>query len=64
MDTVHNVRQIGKDAKMTYKDEQNGVDYDVRGEYDFTSYHSYKDYIIKNIKISRQKKESNLKMGT
>lgn len=35
VDTVHNVRQIGKDAEMIYKNEQNRVDYDERGKYEY-----------------------------
>lgn len=40
VDTVHNVRKIGSDEKMGYKNRKNESDYDDRGEYDRTKYHS------------------------
>ncbi len=40
VDTVHNVRQIGKDPNMTYKDKQNEIDYTNRGDYDSKKYHA------------------------
>ena len=32
VDTIHNVRQIGKDLEMTYKNKQNEESYETRGE--------------------------------
>lgn len=44
VDTIHNVRQIGKDSEMAYKNKQNAADYANRGEYDGAAYHSdYRD---------------------
>lgn len=40
VDTIHNVREIGKDSQMQYKNAQNKADYDNRGEYDAAAYHS------------------------
>ncbi len=40
VDTVHNVRQIGKDSEMTYKNQKNATDYASRGKYNSKEYHS------------------------
>lgn len=40
VDTIHNVRKIGKDESMTYKNESNASAYDNRGTYDSKDYHS------------------------
>ncbi|MBO7566476.1 MAG: hypothetical protein J6T60_05205 [Bacteroidales bacterium] len=40
VDTIHNVRQIGKDELMTYKNSANQTIYDNRGKYDPISYHA------------------------
>lgn len=40
VDTVLNVRKIGKDKDMAYKKRQNQTDYETRGNYDYASYHS------------------------
>lgn len=40
VDTVHNVRKIGDDPDMSYKDIHNAESYANRGEYDSPSYHS------------------------
>ena len=40
VDTIHNVRQIGIDPNMTYKNAQNQRDYDNRGDYNPKDYHS------------------------
>lgn len=48
VDTIHNVRQIGKDEKMTNKSEVNQSNYDNRGDYNSGEYHSDKRYIEKN----------------
>ncbi|MEQ8156798.1 MAG: hypothetical protein ABRQ25_18305, partial [Clostridiaceae bacterium] len=55
VDTINNVRQIGKDEQMTYKNKANLADYNNRGEYDSHAYHSDKRYIEKNREISQQK---------
>lgn len=39
VDTVHNVREIGRDSQMRYKNRQNEQDYLERGDYDTSSYH-------------------------
>jgi len=39
VDTIHNVRQNGKDPDMTYKNQKNASDYANRGEYDNKAYH-------------------------
>ncbi len=39
VDTIHNVRQIGKDELMKYKNSANETVYDNRGNYDPISYH-------------------------
>lgn len=61
VDTIYNVRQIGKDDKMTYKNKKNEESYQNRGEYNSAVYHSDKRYIDRNRKISAQKKAGNLK---
>ena len=63
VDTIHNVRKIGKDKKMTYKNKQNKIDYENRGSYDSHAYHSHKTYRQKNKQISMKKKEGKLKDG-
>lgn len=40
VDTVHNVRNIGTDPQMYYKNLANQVAYERRGKYDFGTYHS------------------------
>lgn len=61
VDTINNVRKIGKDEKMYYKNKRNEADYENRGEYDSHLYHSHKDYKEKNKQISKEKKEGKLK---
>ena len=39
VDTIHSVREIGKDPKMKYKSAQNQKDYENRGRYDKAAYH-------------------------
>lgn len=38
VDTIHNVRQIGKDGRMTYKSNQNRDAYENRGKYNRADY--------------------------
>lgn len=40
VDTIHNVREIGKDPNMTYKSQKNKNNYDNRGEYNEQEYHA------------------------
>ncbi len=40
VDTIHTVRQIGKDSKMSYKNKQNKDAYNNRSKYNDRSYHS------------------------
>lgn len=39
VDTIHNVRQIGKDEQMRYKNKKNEEDYNNKGNYDGVAYH-------------------------
>lgn len=39
VDTIHNVRQIGKDSLMEYKNKDNEKAYNERGEYNSNDYH-------------------------
>ena len=61
VDTVHNVRQIGKDENMSYKNKQNEAAYNNRPEYNSAEYHSDSRYIQKNREIRDQKKAGVLK---
>lgn len=61
VDTIHNVRQVGKDEKMTYKNKENQKAYDNKGAYNSNEYHKDKAYIEKNRQVSQQKKEGTLK---
>ncbi|WP_270312206.1 hypothetical protein [Ligilactobacillus agilis] len=60
VDTIHNVRQIGKDPKMHYKNAQNATDYAKRGAYDSRKYHQDPRYIAINRKMSENKKNGTL----
>mgnify|MGYP000873436352 CR=1 FL=1 len=44
VDTINNVREIGKDPKMTYKSKQYRENYENRGKYDSAAYHSDSRY--------------------
>lgn len=64
VDTIHNVRKIGEDDQMTYKNKANEDAYRNHMEndpYDSRKYHSHKNYIAKNREISEQKKNGTLK---
>lgn len=39
VDTIHNVRQIGKDEQMHYKNKKNEEAYNNKGSYDGVAYH-------------------------
>lgn len=60
VDTIHNVREIGKDLEMTYKNNRNHSDYINRGEYDSTAYHRDSRYIEINKKTSDSKRNGTL----
>lgn len=63
VDTIHNVRKIGKDDQMTYKNKANEEAYRNHVEkdpYDSRKYHSHKNYIEKNREISEKKKNGTL----
>ena len=60
VDTIHSVREIGKDPNMTYKNAQNQADYINRGEYDTYEYHQDPRYIAINRKVSESKKKGTL----
>ncbi|MGL5369169.1 MAG: hypothetical protein ACRDAG_12810, partial [Cetobacterium somerae] len=61
VDTIHNVRQIGKDEKMIYKNNQNKEDYNNNGEYNSYEYHHHPDYVKKNKDIKNKKIKGELK---
>lgn len=61
VDTIHNVRQIGTDPDMKYKNQQNQADYENRGQYDSSVYHSDAKYRQKNAEVSQQKADGTLK---
>lgn len=60
VDTIHSVREIGKDTKMTYKNAQNQADYANRGGYNTYEYHQDPRYIAINKKVSESKKNGTL----
>lgn len=60
VDTIHNVREIGKDPNMKYKNAQNQADYANRREYDTYAYHQDPRYIAINRKVSESKKNGTL----
>lgn len=60
VDTIHNVRKIGSDPKMHYKNQANADAYDKRGEYNSTAYHSDSRYIRRNRECSVAKKAGSL----
>ena len=61
VDTIHNVRQIGKNPDMVYKNKANERAYENRGEYSSTEYHSDPRYKEINRKVSEQKKAGTLR---
>ena len=56
VDTINNVRKIGIDPDMHYKNAANAADYNNRGDYDSHSYHSDYRYISRNREVSTAKK--------
>lgn len=61
VDTIHSVREIGKDPNITYKNGQNQADYANRGEYNTYEYHQDPRYMAINRKVSESKKNGTLK---
>ena len=53
VDTIHNVREIGKDSLMAYKNAENQTEYENREKYDTAAYHS--DTAFTKIKSSARK---------
>lgn len=60
VDTVHNVRQIGTDSKIEYKNIRNEKAYQNRGDYDSYAYHSDWRYRSINRNVSKEKKAGTL----
>ena len=60
VDTIHNVRQIGKDSEMSYKNKNNQNDYENRGEYNSVAYHQDSRYKAINKRMSESKKNGTL----
>ena len=60
VDTLHTVRQIGRDGEMTYKNEAHRQAYEARGDYNSAAYHSPEGYREKNREISTMRKEGKL----
>lgn len=55
VDTIHNVRQFGKDRDMVYKNKANFDNYNNLEKYNSNLYHSDKRYIERNRQIKREK---------
>lgn len=60
VDTVHNVRQIGINPEMKYKNTSNESAYEYRGAYDSGAYHKDPRYIAINKNVSEKKKNGEL----
>lgn len=60
VDTIHNIRQIGIDLEMKYKNANNENDYEKRAAYDSGAYHKDPRYIAINRKVSEKKKNGEL----
>ena len=63
VDTIHNVRQIGKDPQMYYKNKENQKAYEERGKYDSRQYHGDPRYLAQKRENNAQKSEGTLKDG-
>ncbi|MFI3214866.1 MAG: hypothetical protein R3Y24_16255 [Eubacteriales bacterium] len=57
VDTIHNVRQMGTDPDMTYKNSENQKAYENRGRYNSKAYHSDSAYKQKNREVSQMKRD-------
>ncbi len=60
VDTIHNVRKIGHDEEMSYKNNLNSYNYENRGNYNSSEYHGDKGYIEKNRQVKLDKLNGNL----
>ena len=60
VDTIHSVREIGKDPNMAYKSTSNQTAYANRGEYNTYEYHQDPRYIAINKRVSESKKSGSL----
>ncbi len=60
VDTIHNVRQIGKDSDMKYKNEGNKVAYESQDAYDSYEYHHNEAYISSNRRNKDAREKGNL----
>lgn len=63
VDTIHNVRQIGQDDQMTYKNVLNQQAYEPykqKESYNSTEYHGHEQYKAKNREIGAQRKDGKL----
>lgn len=65
VDTIHNVRKIGEDPEMSYKNQKNAADYSNRGEYNGKEYHSeYRNGEKTNFaKIKHEKRQEYFENG-
>lgn len=59
VDTVHNVREIGKDSEMNYKNQSNASDYANRGLYNEKEYHNNSSSTINYNRIKHDAKNQN-----
>lgn len=57
VDTIHNVRLIGQDKKMEYKNKKNKETYNKRGEYNYGEYHSDPRFATKKSKARQEYNE-------
>ena len=62
VDTIHNVRQIGKDQQMKYKNQDNLNAYNNRGEYSTGEYHSDVRFASKKSKARQDYNENGTKI--
>ncbi|HIS63090.1 MAG TPA: hypothetical protein IAC14_12755 [Candidatus Scybalomonas excrementigallinarum] len=60
VDTLHNVRQVGKDERMTYKNKKNEEAYYNRGAYDSKEYHQDKRYQKKRREYNKKAENGTL----
>lgn len=60
VDTIHNVRKIGKDPLMNYKNKDNEKAYNERGEYNSQDYHGKNE----NYKATKHNTRANAENGT
>lgn len=58
VDTIHNVRQIGNDFQMQYKNTQNTAAYEDRGTYNKDSYHNGDSRYRNTIHTARQETDT------